>query len=126
MEMKMTSSDHHQESLLPVGATEEPRSRPIDPCWEALVRETAENPHMARGKLNVALKAIREACFSEGLIDAEACATEIGLRARAYRERFPACALTPTALATHWFRVMVKPVNGSSQDTALEQARHLS
>lgn len=99
-------------------------TRPIDECWEALVRETAANPAMERGQLNVALRAIREAAFSEGLIEDQAIAQEIALRARAYRERMPQCSLTPTALAKHWFRVMVQPVTEPSrQQAALQQAR---
>lgn len=82
-------------------------TRERDLAWEALVRETAANPAMERGQLNVALKAIREAALTEGLME-EGLPEEIRLRAVAYRETFPGLSLTPTALAKHWFRVMVK------------------
>jgi hypothetical protein len=79
---------------------------------------------MERGQLNVALRAIREAAFSEGLVEDEAVAQEIALRAQAYREKMPDMTLTPTALAKHWFRVMVQPLSAPSrQQTALQQAR---
>jgi len=101
-----------------------PAGRALDICWEALVHETAANPAMERGQLNVALRAIREAAFSEGLVDDEAIATEIGLRAQAYREKMPECSLTPTALAKHWFRVMVQPLGAPSrQQSAIQAAR---
>lgn len=97
-------------------------SRERDLAWEALVKETASNPAMERGALNVALKAIREAAFTEGLME-EGLPTEIALRAQAYRETFPGLALTPTALAKHWFRVMVKPEARNAQQAALERLR---
>lgn len=78
---------------------------PLDLAWEALVRETKANPAMERGALNKALKAIREAYRSEGLLE-EDLPGEIHTRAIAYRRVFPNAALTPTALAKHWFRVM--------------------
>ncbi len=78
-----------------------------DLSWEALVRETAANPHMERGQLNTALKAIRAAAFSEGLLE-DGLPEEIRLRAQAYRERWPQLTLTPTALAKHWFRVIAE------------------
>ncbi len=118
----MNEHDNQPSLLPPVGDTEE-TPKPIDPCWEALVRETAANPAMERGQLNVALRAIRQAAFSEGLTDDTAVAHEILLRAQAYRDRMPQCSLTPTALAKHWFRVMVNPATQSTQQTALQQAR---
>ena len=60
-------------------------TRERDLAWEALVRETAANPAMERGQINVALKAIREAAFTEGLME-DGLPEEIGLRAQAYRE----------------------------------------
>ena len=63
-------------------------TRERDLAWEALVRETHANPAMERGALNVALKAIREAAFSEGLME-EGLPEEIRLRAEAYRQTFP-------------------------------------
>lgn len=101
-------------------------TRKTDLCWEALVRETAANPAMERGQLNLALRAIREAAFSEGLVDDETLAAEIPLRAQAYRDKMPQCSLTPTALAKHWFRVMVKPAVATvgAQQQAFQQARN--
>lgn len=96
--------------------------RERDLAWEALVRETHANPAMERGALNTALKAIREAAYSEGLME-DGIPVEIQLRAQAYRETFPGLALTPTALAKHWFRVMVKPEARSSQQQAIERLR---
>jgi hypothetical protein len=92
-------------------------SRERDLAWEALVRETAANPAIERGQLNVALKAIREAAFTEGLME-EGLPEEIGLRAQAYRRTFPGLVLTPLALAKHWHRVMVQ---GSQPTTATER-----
>jgi len=74
-------------------------------AWDSLVRETHANPAFEAGRIGVALKAIREAAFSEGLTE-DGIPEEIRLRAQAYRETFPGIALTPTALARHWFRVM--------------------
>jgi hypothetical protein len=98
-------------------------TRERDLAWEALVRETAANPAMERGQINVALKAIREAAFTEGLME-DGLPEEIGLRAQAYRETFPGLALTPTALAKHWFRVMVKrDARVTGQQAALDALR---
>lgn len=101
--------------------------RQRDLAWEALVRETAANPAMERGALNVALKAIREAAYSEGLME-DGLPEEIRLRAIAYRETFPGITLTPTALAKHWFRVMVKDETAgrSPQQRALDELRRKS
>ena len=98
-------------------------TRKTDVCWEALVRETAANPAMERGQLNTALRAIREAAFSEGLVDDESLAAEIPLRAQAYRNKMPNCSLTPTALAKHWFRVMVTQSTASVEEQALARLR---
>lgn len=106
-----------------------PNGKPLDVCWEALVQETAANPAIERSKLNTALKAIRAAAFSEGLVEDEAVAEEIRLRAAAYRQTMGGCCLTPMALANHWFRVVAQlqpisaaPAAGRRQQ-ALDQAR---
>ena len=97
--------------------------RELDLCWEALVQETNANPAMERGKLNVALKAIREAAFTEGLHETS-LPEEIRLRARAYRTIYPNLMLTPTALATHWFRVIQQPAHEqSASQRALDELR---
>lgn len=82
-----------------------PRER--DLAWEALVEVTSANEAMERGRLNTALKAIRVAWQSEGGAP-EDLHEEIPRRAVAYRKMWPKMALTPTALATHWKRVMAQ------------------
>lgn len=76
-----------------------------DLAWEALVRETGANPHVERGELNAALKAIRMACHDEG-IEEDVIPDEIARRAERYQLAFPGLTMTATALARHWFRVM--------------------
>lgn len=97
--------------------------RPTDHCWEALVEETAANVSIERGALNKALQGIRECAFGEGFIDDEGVATEIHLRAQAYRNRWPHLTLTPMALARNWRRVMVG-TTGSVEEQALARLRH--
>jgi hypothetical protein len=80
------------------------RERPRDLAWEALVEVTHANEAIERGKLNVALKAIRVAWESEGG-HPDDLHKEIPLRANAYRTLWPRITLTPTALAVHWKRV---------------------
>ena len=92
-------------------------TRPPDLAWEALVEATNANPAMERGKLNAALKAIREAALRDGIHE-DSLPDEIFRRAAAYRESWPGLTLTPTALATHWFRVIVKPVEQRSGELA--------
>lgn len=97
--------------------------RKLDLAWEALVRETAANPAGERGKLNAALKAIREAARSEGLTD-EGLPREIELRAAAYRRAYPGLTMTPGSLAAHWFRVMVVvPPPLSAKQQQIEEMR---
>lgn len=98
-------------------------AREPDHAWEALVRETHANPAMERGALNVALKAIREACFMDGL-HPDGIAEEIKLRAAAYRQTFPGLTLTPTALAKHWRRVLANQTPSlSAEEMALDRMR---
>jgi hypothetical protein len=98
-------------------------TRERDMAWEALVRETHANPAMERGALNTALRAIREAAFSEGLME-DGIAEEIRLRADAWRTRWPHLTLTPTGLAKHWHRVMAQPgTERNRQQQALDEAR---
>ena len=107
-----------------------PRRRAVrktDLSWEALVRETAANPSVDRVRLNVALKAIRQASAREGIEGDEAVASEIAVRAAAYRRVMNGCTLTPIALARHWCRVMVQfsppPAPLTRQQIAFQQAR---
>lgn len=92
--------------------------RQPDPAFEALERVTRANREMERGKLNKALKAIRFAWQQEGGLP-EDLPWEIELRADAYRRKWPGLTLTPTALATHWFRV----VEQTPQQQALDELR---
>lgn len=78
-----------------------------DLAWEALVKVTSANEAMERGRLNTALKAIRIAWESEGGLP-EDLHHEIPRRAQAYHEMWPKMALTPTALAVHWKRVVAQ------------------
>jgi hypothetical protein len=81
--------------------------RKSDLAWEALVEVTNANEEAERGRLNTALRAIKIAWENEGG-DPGDLHEEIPRRAAAYREMWPAMALTPTALAVHWHRVMAQ------------------
>lgn len=76
-----------------------------NPAWDALVEATRSNPRFERGRIAVALKAIRECCRDDGILD-EDVPKEITYRAKCYREHFKGIELTPTALARHWYRVL--------------------
>lgn len=98
-------------------------ARERDLAWEALVRATRANPAMERGALNAALAAIKEAAQVEGLHPDELPA-EIERRAEAYQSgAFQGLTLTPTALAKHWFRVLVRPDGRSASERALDEVR---
>lgn len=86
-----------------------------DLAWEALVEVTNANAAIERGRLNTALKAIRVAWETEGGRP-EDLHEEIPRRAQAYHEMWPNMALTPTALAVHWKRVMAQraPATGKA------------
>ena len=100
-------------------------SRERNLSWDALVAVTGANEDFSDGRIAAALKGIRAAAQKEGFVDDESVAEEIPRRAQAYRECFPSCALTPTALASHWMRVMVQPMNRlSAQQQAFQQARN--
>jgi len=96
-------------------------TRAPDLAFEALEKATDANRMMERGKLNTALAAIRYAWEQEGGLP-EDLPDEIPLRAQAYREMWPEMALTPTALAVHWKRVMAQrtPAKGK---TLIDQMR---
>jgi hypothetical protein len=76
-----------------------------DLAWEALVEATRANPVFERGRIAVALKAIRECCQMDGISE-EGIPDEIRSRAAHYRDHFKGIELTPTALARHWYRVL--------------------
>lgn len=80
------------------------KPRPRDLAFEVLVEVTHTNLAIGRGKVNVALAAIRVAWQEEGG-HPDDLHKEIRLRAAAYREMWPRITLTPTALAVHWKRV---------------------
>lgn len=97
-------------------------TREPDLAWEALVTVTRANPHFERGKLNAALRAIRDCHRDEGLVDEE-LPREIELRAKMYRLRWPGMELTPTALAKHWIRVAEPVDNRSEMQRSLDRLR---
>lgn len=101
-------------------------SRPRNLSWDALVEVTGANPDFSDGRIAAALKGIRAAALREGLVEDEQVALEIRRRAAKYQECFPLCSLTPTALASHWIRVMVQPSPQApltKQQIAFQQAR---
>ena len=82
-----------------------------DFAWDALVDVTQANPSVERGAINKALSAIREAAKMDGLAE-EDVPQEIRRRAAAYRRTYPQMAMTPMALAKHWFRVITPNERG--------------
>jgi hypothetical protein len=94
--------------------------RERDEAWEMLVRVTRANPDFERGQLNVALKSIRTCCANDGIPPNDVAAT-IELHARYYHETFAGCALTPTALARHWYRVVPQQQQGSDIEAIKER-----
>ena len=66
---------------------------------------------MERGRLNTSLKAIKIAWHDEGGRP-EDLHEEIPRRAAAYQKMWPSMALTPTALAVHWKRVIAQVPKG--------------
>lgn len=80
-------------------------ARERDYSYEALAEVTASDPSVARGQLNAALKAIRD---QEPEVDDYLLSCEIHERAQMYRAVFSNAALTPTALAKHWQRVLAE------------------
>jgi len=96
--------------------------RKPDLAFEKLAEVTHSNIEMERGRLNTAIKAIRIAWGREGGLE-EDLPREIELRAKAYGEFMPGMALTPTALAVHWHRVMAQRTTKTAQQQALEDLR---
>lgn len=97
------------------------RAKDLD--FEALAKVTNANIEMERGRLNIALRAIKIAWESEGGRP-EDLAREIGLRGEAYREVWPKMTITPTALAVHWHRVMAELAQRKSpQQRAIDELR---
>lgn len=88
------------------------KKRERDLAWEALVETTNANEAMERGRLNTSLRAIKLAWESEGGRP-EDLHEEIPRRGAAYRVMWPRMALTPTALAVHWKRVIVQQPKGA-------------
>lgn len=81
--------------------------RKRDWAYEALAAETASDPEIARGELNAALRDIRKMEPEVAAIeDSYLLADLICARAKMYRIVFDGAALTPTALAKHWLRVL--------------------
>ena len=73
---------------------------------------TNANEAMERGRLNTSLKAIKIAWHEEGGTPDD-LHEEIPRRAEAYRKMWPSMALTPTALAVHWKRVIAQAPKGT-------------
>jgi hypothetical protein len=111
--------------------------RQRDYAYEALAEVTASDPSVARGQLNAALRDIRiqtPDLASPG--DSYLLSAEIHERAKRYRLLFENAALTPTALAKHWLRILEetkprKPLPPpelhppSNREQNLEEARKL-
>lgn len=93
--------------------------REPDLAFEALEAATFSNRHIERGKINIALAAIRAAWQDEGGLP-EDLPDEIHRRAAAYQSKWPMLTITPTALASHWKRVIGQQ-HGSAK-TAQQQA----
>lgn len=73
-----------------------PAARPRDELWDTIVDifgYTEKMTSMERGRINKAVKALREI---------EATPDELRGRARAYRKQFPDVAFTPLAVASNW------------------------
>lgn len=78
-------------------------TRERDYAFEALCESTGSDPRAERGKLNAALKSIREQMPE--MTDSYLLGAEIHERAKMYRRLMPEVVLTSTALAAHWKRV---------------------
>lgn len=93
--------------------------------WDALVEETGADERAEKGRIARSLKTIRRICAADYNLDANAelgesfIASEIRVRARLYRERWPDVELTPSALAANWSRVTTRRP-GASLDSTLE------
>jgi hypothetical protein len=96
------------------------RKRDLD--FETLVEVTNTNIAIGRGKVNVALAAIKVAWQSEGGRP-EDLHKEIRLRAAAYREVWPTLTLTPTALAVHWKRVAAERTQKRGSKGIIDEMR---
>ena len=82
-------------------------ARQRDYAYEALAEVTASDPEVARGELNAALRDIRKMEPEVAEIgDSYLLGDVIHGRAKMYRAVFESAALTPTALAKHWLRVL--------------------
>lgn len=94
-------------------------------CWDALVQATQANPAFTPGRIAAALKAIREAARTEGILE-EDLPREIEMRCSNYRKLWPGLTLTPTALAAHWFRVTAPMVSRpmSAKQATIAALRH--
>ena len=97
-------------------------ARPPDLAFDALVEATRAIPEMERGKINIALAAIKAAWQREGFMP-EDLPDEIRRRAVAYETTMQGMLLTPTALATHWNRVVTDNKPRSVQQSLDELRR---
>lgn len=80
--------------------------------WDALVEATHADERVESGRIAAALKSIRLVASADlnlgsyPELDESTIASEIRVRAKLYRERWPTVELTPTALAANWSRVL--------------------
>lgn len=96
--------------------------RKPDLAFEALVEVTDANIDAERGRLNIALRAIRVAWEREGGLPDD-LAAEIPRRAQAYHDMWPTMALTPTALAVHWHRVVAQQPQQQGAKKLIDEMR---
>jgi hypothetical protein len=98
--------------------------------WDALVKATLADEVAESGRIARALKTIRaivvrdssEQTFTDPRNGEWWIARQIMARAGLYRRRWPNMELTPTALATHWSRVVTEEPGRSLED-ALDAAQ---
>lgn len=94
-----------------------PRAGETDLSWEALIEETSASIPAERGKCNRALRLIRQAM---GDAEDSDVANAIRHRSRLYRRLWPHLSLTPTALASHWDRLLETPSPGVNLHAEVE------
>lgn len=99
-------------------------ARPRNLCWDALVRATEANESFSDGRIAAALKAIRAAAQSEGILE-EDLPHEIEMRCSNFRKWKPNLMITPTAIAAHWFRISTSVRAQSVEEQTLQRLRQL-
>lgn len=97
-------------------------ARPRNPSWDALVRATEANEDFSDGRIAAALKAIRTAARKEGIPDDD-LPHEIEMRCSNYRKQWPTWAITPTAIACHWYRITSSARSLTVEEQTLQRMR---